>query len=489
MATGRVLIVDDEKNIRDLCARILSSRDYETAAASGGKEALERLSKEEYDLLLIDLMMPEMDGLAVIHSLREQKIDIPSVLFTAFSTLENALRAIKIGVKEFVMKPFTSEELLSAVGGALERHRVAKESLRLQLLFPLFEISRDFLAEVSLRPLLSKIVSVARKETRSDTVSLMLIDEPTQEMRIEAAVGLPELIVQSARKKVGERLAGWVAAQKTPLLLQKESAKDAWIWEAMKKEEIASAISVPLISSKKVIGVLNVSRKIGSGPYHDSDVEFLSVLCGQAAIAIENAKLFGQIRAKEGELRAANFDSIKALAEALESKDAYTRGHSDRAEEFALAVGEMVGIAPERMEYLRYAAILHDIGKIGVPDAILNKPASLIPKEYDIMKTHPEKGAEIVRQIKYLAPVVPLVQHHHENWDGSGYPLGVSGEAIPLESRIVAVLDAYDAMTSDRCYRKAPGLKFALEELRRFSGTQFDPRVVEAFLKVVEKGP
>jgi HD-GYP domain-containing protein (c-di-GMP phosphodiesterase class II) len=176
---------------------------------------------------------------------------------------------------------------------------------------------------------------------------------------------------------------------------------------------------------------------------------------------------------------------IIGLAEALETRDAYTRGHSDRAVEFAGAVSQELGLTLEQADGLQYAAILHDIGKIGIPDNILNKPGKLTEEEFALMKTHPVKGANILSKIPFLARMAPMVRHHHERWDGTGYPDGIAGEDIPIESRIVAVLDSYDAMTSDRIYRKAPGIEYAQDELRRCAGTKYDSRVVAAFLKVV----
>jgi HD-GYP domain-containing protein (c-di-GMP phosphodiesterase class II) len=201
-------------------------------------------------------------------------------------------------------------------------------------------------------------------------------------------------------------------------------------------------------------------------------------LVQHASIAIKNAFLYQS-------LQKAHLQTIIGLAEALETRDAYTRGHSDRAVEYAVAVSQMLGLTYEQADRLQYAVILHDIGKIGIPDSILNKPGKLTEEEFGLMKTHPVKGANILSKIPFLSRMAMVVRHHHERWDGTGYPDGLAGKDIPIESRIVAVLDSYEAMTSDRIYRKAPGSEYAQNELRRCAGTQFDPMVVEAFLKVV----
>lgn len=186
-------------------------------------------------------------------------------------------------------------------------------------------------------------------------------------------------------------------------------------------------------------------------------------------------------------LESVHFDVIKALSQAIQVKDHYTGDHCDRIVEYSRDIAEKFCLSPVEKKVLAYAAALHDIGKIGIPEAILNKPGRLTEEEYVIMKTHPEKGAAIIQGVGFLAPVIPLIYHHQERYDGLGYPDGLAGEEIPLGSRIVAVLDTFDAMTSDRPYRKALPVERAVAELKRFTHQQFDPLVVDAFLQVLEE--
>jgi HD-GYP domain-containing protein (c-di-GMP phosphodiesterase class II) len=194
----------------------------------------------------------------------------------------------------------------------------------------------------------------------------------------------------------------------------------------------------------------------------------------------ENSRLFEA-------MEMIHHDTVKALAQAIGVKDHYTGGHCDRMAEYALAVAGRFNLSALEKKVLAYAAALHDIGKIGIPETILNKTGKLTPEEYAIMKTHPEKGAMIVRGVDFLAPVIPLIYYHQECYDGRGYPAGLAGEEIPLGSRIVAVLDAFDAMTSDRPYRKALPIERAIAEIRRYSNQQFDPLVVDAFLEILKE--
>jgi putative nucleotidyltransferase with HDIG domain len=183
---------------------------------------------------------------------------------------------------------------------------------------------------------------------------------------------------------------------------------------------------------------------------------------------------------KYTETRQLFFGSISALSQAIDAKDGFTRGHADRVSRIAGAIAREMGLAEKEVELIELAGLLHDIGKIGVEDRILMKPARLDEAETELMRRHPIYGASILKPAEALRPLVPLVMHHHENYDGSGYPEGLSGESIPLGSRIIIVADAYEAMTSDRVYRKAIGHERAMDQLNRYKSRQFDPQVVRA---------
>lgn len=185
-------------------------------------------------------------------------------------------------------------------------------------------------------------------------------------------------------------------------------------------------------------------------------------------------------------IRSSFLNAITALAYAMEAKDKYTSGHSYRVAEMSLAIAKELGMDRSRIEKVRFAGVIHDIGKIGVKESILNKPAPLSATEFDIVKSHPQTGAHILAPVVEDEEILKVVKHHHERYDGRGYPDGLPGEDIPLGARIVAVADAYDAMTSDRPYRAPLPIERTLEEIRQAAGSQFDPRVVEAFLRVRE---
>lgn len=200
------------------------------------------------------------------------------------------------------------------------------------------------------------------------------------------------------------------------------------------------------------------------------------------------AALANELVTANESIKAMFMSSIKALAAAIDAKDSNTKGHSERVSKYAVAVAKQMNLPQTEINNILYGAILHDIGKIGIEEKILNKPESLDSTEYDVMKKHPEIGASIVSSIKVLEPAIPIVLYHHEFYNGKGYPAGLKGEEIPLGARIVAVVDAYDAITSQRPYRGAETMEKAIEALRAEAGKQFDPEIIEVFVKVLSNG-
>ena len=242
-----------------------------------------------------------------------------------------------------------------------------------------------------------------------------------------------------------------------------------------------AALIVPLINKGQAVALLTLGPKRVDLPYTSEDQALLSTVANQLAIATENAQLYGR-------MRDLYLSGIRTLAATVDAKDSYTRGHSERVAAYARAIAVELGLPQLEVETIELAGLLHDIGKIGVPDLVLQKPGRLDPDERALIMEHAALGAKILADNLALMPLVPLVRHHHEWYDGSGYPDGLSGDDIPLGAAIIAVADTYDTMTTDRPYRKAPGRERARAEILRCSGTQFNPRVVAAFLRTLDRG-
>jgi len=239
-------------------------------------------------------------------------------------------------------------------------------------------------------------------------------------------------------------------------------------------------ISVPLKIKEEKMGILTLCNAIKKPFYTRDDLNFLLIVASHTAVVIKNERLYN-------ELRKSFLNTVRALIHTIEAKDPYTSGHSRMVTRYSLEIGRYLGLSREEMEMIKFCGLLHDIGKIGVSDSLLNKPSRLSEEEYRIIKEHPVIGEQIVKQIKFLKPGLPLIRHHHERYDGRGYPDELKGEEIPLLARILSVADAFDAMVSNRPYRKALSIQEAMKELKQKAGTQFDPRIVEIFCRILKK--
>lgn len=242
--------------------------------------------------------------------------------------------------------------------------------------------------------------------------------------------------------------------------------------------DVRSAMCAPLVSRNGVLGLVYVdSHKANS--FARRDLALFSALALKVAIAVDNARLYD-------DLRSLFYNTVETLVRTIQAKDQYTAGHSTRVSRYSLMIADKLGMSTKEKHQLYLAAMLHDIGKIGVPDDLLNRPGKLTSAEMERVRSHVQVGASMIEMLGEMHAIVPLIRHHHECYDGSGYPDGLKGEQIPLVSRIIAVADMYDAMTSDRPYRKRRSHQFAVDEILKASGVQIDPKVADAFLDVLK---
>lgn len=331
---ARILIVDDEPDIREMLCDLLGL-DYDCQSASSAEEALEKLSRGDFNLVVSDITMGGMSGIEMIPHALATCPEIVVVMISGMQTIESAIAALRVGAFDYIMKPFDLRQVEAAVKRALENYEL-REAKRLY---------ENHLEE--------------------------LVEQRTAELDL-------------------------------------------------------------------------------------------------ALVSLEDAYR----------------STLKALTAALEARDAETHGHSERVVTFSLRLGRELGLDKTQMTALEFGSLLHDIGKIGVPDSILRKPAKLDEAEWKQMREHPLHGQQILREIEFLQGAARVVAQHHERWDGSGYPFGLKGYEIDLNARIFAVADAFDAMISDRVYRRGRSYETAAEELQLWSGRQFDPEIVQAFQRV-----
>jgi len=371
-------------------------------------------------------------------------------------------------------------------GNAIHRTQLHEQAQRnLKKLAALRAIDQAIASSIDLNLSLNILVDHAKSQLNVDAVSISRLDPDTQFLEYFTGRGFHSLTSPKQHLRLGEGLAGQAAFEQRSIFVSKLSESDlkTQITGIHSNENFQAYCVVPMITKGIVKGVLEVYNRSPLQPDHDW-TDFLEALAGQAAIAIENTELFESLEHSNLELKFAYDATIEGWSRALDLRDRETEGHTQRVTEMALALAEAIGVSKESMLQIRRGALLHDIGKMGIPDQILFKEGPLDEKEWEIMRKHPVYAYEMLLPIKYLAPALDIPYCHHEFWDGTGYPRGLKGEQIPLAARIFAVADVWDALRSNRPYREVWSKEATRKYILDHSGTQFDPQVVGVFARI-----
>jgi len=357
---------------------------------------------------------------------------------------------------------------------------------RLKRLQALREIDQAISGSLDLRITLNVLVDRLIKSLEVDAVAILLYDSALQTLEYVTGSGFISNTFSHTELRIGEGQAGRAALERQIIHIPDLNLDTVKFEQArlIHQEEFVAYFGVPLITKGELVGVLEVFHRSPLDPLPEW-IDFLKTLAGQAAIAIDRLNLFNGLERSNMELIRAYNEVIEGWSRALELRDHKTEGHSRRVEELTLAIARKMGIEKEKLAHIRQGVLLHDIGKIGIPDSILNKPGKLTEEEWEMMRKHPIYAYEMLSPINHLRPALDIPRYHHERWDGSGYPEGFKGEEIPLAARIFAVVDVWDALRSDRPYHKAWSDEKALEHIKEESGKHFDPQVVEVFLEIV----
>lgn len=374
------------------------------------------------------------------------------------------------------------------VATAMENARLhGSEQQKLKETMALLEVSRLVTSTLDMDLLLSRLVQITADVCEIGKCSFFLrleeggrfyptatfgtLPDSDWETTMGEGIVARDLLDQEARTLLEERQVVISEPSMSPFIPD----------EKIEESGVRSIVLVPVYSRDNVMGIIVLYLIKEAEDIESDDLHLVTAVAGQAAVALENASLYEN-------LEMSYFSTVKALARAIEVKDPYTFGHSERVTEYAMAIARKMGISEWERRNIKYAAALHDIGKIGIARKILNKPGPLSEEEFLQVKTHPELGDSIIEPVEFLQEPREVILHHHERYDGRGYPGGLRGEEIPLGSRILAVADSFEAMMSDRPYRKALPLTEAVKELEVNAGTQFDPVVIKAFVEVLEEG-
>lgn len=361
--------------------------------------------------------------------------------------------------------------------------------MRLEHLSTLHAIDMIISSNLDLRTTLSQIIELVISQFSADAADVLLLDRHTQILEHAASHGFRTEIIRRTRLRLGEGIAGLAALEHRSISVPDLRTPDTSFvrTELIENEGFIAYYAVPLFAKGQVKGVLELMHR--TPLFLDKEQQdFLEALAAQAAIAIDNATLFEELQRSNIELTLAYDATLEGWARALDLRDQVTEQHTERVTEMTVRLARAMGLSEQEIVHIRRGALLHDIGKIGIPDSILKKQGPLSPEEWEIMRRHPVYAFEMLRHIAYLRPALDIPYCHHERWDGTGYPRGLKGEQIPLAARIFALADVLDALfAKDRPYRTPITVEDACKHIRGLSGTHLDPKVVEVFLSISDQ--
>ena len=418
-------------------------------------------------------------------AVHREKIAHQSQIETMSMTLEDRLREIEylnISLEERIEEVEEANFRIADLASDLEDRNTNLASA-VQRLSALYKMGLAVNSTMDLNQLFNLLLHKATRTLNAGIGYLLLLDNASKTLRIGDVLGLQSADFDRSMviNLVQGGVSNWVIENRQPILIRNinENREFARISKLGFARE--SVICAPLFVHEEVFGTLTIANRADGSPFSEEDLELLSTIAAQASVAIKNAQLY-----EEQQLTYLN--TVQALISAVEASDPYTRGHSERVTRYSMALARKLDLSESACKDLEQAAILHDIGKIGIDDSLLHKVDQLSLRDIDRLRQHPHIGMRILEPIQYMHRIREIIGQHHERFDGKGYPLGLAGDKLLLEARILAVADSYDAMTSDRPYRKALSRDVALSEIEQNIGAQFDPRIAETFLSLINNG-
>lgn len=505
----KILIVDDQDYNTRLIERLLERHGYmEYRSLQDSRGVLDLFKEWKPDLILLDLMMPNMDGFQVLAALRpliSEEDTLPIMIFTADVTPEAKRRALSMGASDFITKPFDAMEAMLRITNLLEirsmhlrmrdqnallealvEARTADLKRQLRRLGALREVEAATAGNWDVDDVLQIVLNRLRGELEIDAAAVMLYNPKEFLLTHRIGIGFFTDKMQDRNLLLGEGCAGKIAMTKHREQIDDlDAPTDEHLCGRPNKEErFRFYIGFPLLAKNEIKGVLEIFHRSKLKPSNEW-LEFVETLAGQAAVAVDNARLYKDLKLTNDELVNAYDATMEGWSRAMDLRDKETEGHTQRVTLLSLRVARKMGVFDEDMVHIKRGALLHDMGKLGIPDSILHKPGPLSDEEWVIMKKHPQFAYDMLNPVEYLRPSLDIPYAHHEKWDGSGYPRGLKGDEIPLAARIFSVVDVWDALTSDRPYRKAWTRERTLAYLQAGSGKQFDPKVIEVFVGMV----
>lgn len=495
-----ILLVDDERDIRDTLSEILTLKGYFPIACSDGHQAIAKLRDKgnNIGIVITDINMPKMSGLELLKTIHQTDENIIKIIITAYATRDAAIEALKYGAYDFIKKPFNIMELTLILKRAVEKRLLILENIEYQkhledmvklrtqqieelnyYLKDLNKLGIENRKDTILSSKLNNVNSFIQENFKADSYALLLYDQSDDRFTSFFHNTHEENSrLDFDRNSQNRMLELLYEKGRAPMLAYDSSDPEIYDLRLFSKDRklYIFPFSKDIYTGCVYLGFYRSSPKIQLDT-------MLKPMLRELESALENNYL---IQKHNDELKKMFLSSVQTHAHTIEAKDPYTKGHCNRVEIYSQIIAMELNMTEEERYELQIACLLHDIGKIGVSERILSKPSRLTDEEMDQMKLHPVIGGEIVKDL-YGFNIAPIIKHHHERYDGKGYPEGLLGDNIPLGARIIAVADTFDAMTSDRPYRKSLDREIAINELIVFKGKQFDPKMVDAFLNKPEK--
>jgi putative nucleotidyltransferase with HDIG domain len=479
----RVLVVDDDASFRSIVCRILEDKGYEAVAAGNDDEAGAQAATGTFSVAVVDLVMPGLGGLALGDRLKAVSPDTQVLILTGNPDMRSAIEGIHHGVFDYLEKSSIDVARLErSIQEAAGKSRLLKQNRELlqqlqeqnRLLRSLHEVTAGLAGEQHLDRVLAKVVDEAKSLSRAEAGRALLFERKGPDsLLIETGAGDGASTLTGVRLPLTESLLALAVETGGPVTVDFPVEHPRY---SRRCDELPTSlpglVCAPIVHSQ-VLGVLVVGGR--RQPFTPAEGELLAVLGRHAGTGVENALQ---------QERAINFftHTSEILVSFLEQTDVYLRGHSRRVAALADMLTRRMGLSELERRNIHFGALLHDIGKITLDPALLKAQGGLTAEQLLPMRKHPASGVDLLRPIMMWEDVLPIIHGHHERWDGQGYPLGLSGEAIPLGARVVSVADAFDAMTRERPYGSRRTAEEALVEIETFAGTQFDPRIARLFV-------
>jgi len=499
----KILIVDDEEALTLFLARLLSaeSPDYEIRTAYTGEDAIKMIEGFHPDCILQDIKLPDISGIEVLKAAKAFDEDIQVIMMTAFASLDTSIEAIKMGAYDYILKPFKAEQIKIAVKNALIKRKLLKENKKLleelknanqelkiaykKLEMAKEEVDKELAEKLKILSELHKITNSLNEELDFEKLCIGILKGAKEIFGVEDAA----ILLKDEEHPDILFLKHFIGFEKYfepefkfdfshPFFKKLEEEKEPKILNYPEGEIKEVCIGLLRTRNKEPFGVFMIGTKKEDFSF-SKIIDIFDIYLNTVSIALCNSMLFEKIEKSYVE-------SLLSLVKAQEAKDRSIKGHSSRVAKLVHLLGKKLNLGEKELRILRYAALLHDIGKIGIREYILEKPFELDKEEYEKMKEHINIGIEILKPLKFLKDAIPIIKHHHENYDGTGYPDELKGNEIPIGARILSICDVYDSITNERIYSNKLTKEEAIEFLKKYSGKKFDPEILDKFIEVIK---